>query len=92
MGFTHTSLKSPHSVSVFCTGQVHMTNDSRSADEEEGSITHQASAKRMRHMGMTDPHDQTQDAALHAVHAEPAGSATQISHPAARCVFSQEKQ
>lgn len=49
-------------------------------------------------MGPADPHDQTQDAAVgaeHAGHAEPAGSATHISQPAAdtkRCVCLQEKR
>ena len=54
-------------------------------------------AKKKRHMGVAGPHAQTQTAALgavHAAHAEPAGSAIQMSQPAApvrRCVCLQEK-
>ncbi|KAL3141020.1 hypothetical protein ABBQ32_005535 [Trebouxia sp. C0010 RCD-2024] len=68
------------------TGDVHMSDELRSADDEEGSTSQQAPAKRKRCMGRGDPHDQTHDAAvgaMHAARAEPAGSAAQISQPAA---------
>lgn len=78
------------------TGDVHMSDELRSADDEEGSTSQQAPAKRKRCMGRGDPHDQTHDAAvgaMHAARAEPAGSAAQISQPAAagkRCACFQE--
>ena len=65
-----------------------MSDESRSADGEEGSTSEQAAAKRKRHVGPADPQDQTQAAAVgavHAAHAEPAG-ATQIPQPAATAV------
>ncbi|KAL3153093.1 Calcium-dependent protein kinase [Trebouxia sp. C0009 RCD-2024] len=68
------------------TGDVHMAHGPMSADKEDSSSSQQPSPKRVRHMGPADPHDQTQDAAVgaeHAGHAEPAGSATHISQPAA---------
>lgn len=72
-----------------------MLEEPRSADGEEGSTSQQASAKRTRHLKRTDPLKQTQAAAMHAGHAEPAGSAAQIPRPAAadagkRCVCLQE--
>ncbi|KAL3153083.1 hypothetical protein ABBQ38_012101 [Trebouxia sp. C0009 RCD-2024] len=60
-----------------------MLEEPRSADGEEGSTSQQASAKRTRHLKRTDPLKQTQAAAMHAGHAEPAGSAAQIPRPAA---------
>ena len=74
-----------------------MADDSQSADGEAGPSSEHAPAQKKRHMGVADPHAQTQAAAVgavHAAHAEPAGSTIQMFEPAAavrRCVCLQEK-
>ena len=82
-------------LSTLCTGDVRMSNDPSSAGEEDRLSSQQAPAKRRRHVGVAEPHDLRQDAAvdaMHAAHAEPAGSVeqmSQMSQPAAvvrRCV------
>ena len=61
-------------ISILCTGEAHMLDDPSSADEGDRLGSKQAPAKRMPHIRPADPHDQTQDAAvgaMHAAHAEP---------------------